>query len=166
MVSLVAIVAIFFVVMITFKSLALPFVLLLAIEAGIWINLAIPYFTGTEVNFIGYLVINTVQLGATIDYGILLTTHYLSHRRVAPRTRGGEARAWRDVPIAACVGRHIGYRGIRARLLFVDLGRVQLGAAARTRGFIVARSGHVPSARVAYLPRSRHPPRHLACELL
>lgn len=83
-VSLVAIVAIFFVVMITFKSLALPFVLLLAIEAGIWINLAIPYFTGTEVNFIGYLVINTVQLGATIDYGILLTTHYLSHRRVAP----------------------------------------------------------------------------------
>lgn len=83
-VSLVAVVAIFFVVMITFKSLALPFVLLLTIESGIWINLAIPYFTGTEVNFIGYLVINTVQLGATIDYGILLTTHYLAHRRAVP----------------------------------------------------------------------------------
>lgn len=83
-VSLVAVVAIFLVVMITFRSLALPVVLLLAIESGIWINLAIPYFTGTEVNFIGYLVINTVQLGATIDYGILLTTHYLAHRRATP----------------------------------------------------------------------------------
>ena len=83
-VSLVAIIAIFLVILITFRSLALPFVLLLTIESGIWINLAIPYFTGTEVNFIGYLVINTVQLGATIDYGILLTTHYLNHRRNVP----------------------------------------------------------------------------------
>ena len=56
----------------------LPLVLLLTIESGIWINLSIPYFMGESVNFIGYLVINTVQLGATIDYGILLTTHYLS----------------------------------------------------------------------------------------
>lgn len=83
-VSLVAVVAIFLVLLITFRSLALPLVLLLAIEAGIWINLAIPYFTGTPINFIGYLVINTVQLGATIDYGILLTTHYLRARRQLP----------------------------------------------------------------------------------
>ena len=58
--------------------------LLLTIESGIWINLSIPYFMGESVNFIGYLVINTVQLGATIDYGILLTTHYLRHRRRVP----------------------------------------------------------------------------------
>lgn len=83
-VSLVAIVAIFLVILVTFRSLALPLVLLLTIESGIWINLSIPYFTGTEVNFIGYLVINTVQLGATIDYGILLTTHYLNHRKHLP----------------------------------------------------------------------------------
>lgn len=83
-VAVVAVVAIFLVVALTFRSVGLPLVLLLAIESGIWVNLAIPYFTGTTVNFIGYLVVNTVQLGATIDYGILLTTHYLAHRRLQP----------------------------------------------------------------------------------
>ncbi len=80
-VAWVAVIAIFLVVALTFKSLGLPVALLLAIECGIWINLAIPYFMGTEVNFIGYLVINTVQLGATIDYAILLTSHYLRWRQ-------------------------------------------------------------------------------------
>ncbi|WP_241157362.1 RND family transporter [Adlercreutzia sp. ZJ242] len=83
-VSLVAVIAIFAVLLVTFRSLALPFALLLAIESGIWINLSIPYFTGTPINFIGYLVINTVQLGATIDYGILLTMHYLRARKLMP----------------------------------------------------------------------------------
>ena len=83
-VSAVAIVAILLVLLVTFRSLTLPLVLLLTIESGIWINLSIPYFTGESVNFIGYLVINTVQLGATIDYGILLTTHYLRHRQRVP----------------------------------------------------------------------------------
>lgn len=83
-VSAVAVVAILIVLLVTFRSLTLPLVLLLTIESGIWINLSIPYFTGESVNFIGYLVINTVQLGATIDYGILLTTHYLRHRTRVP----------------------------------------------------------------------------------
>ena len=54
----------------------LPLVLLFTIEVGIWINLSIPYFAGERVNFIGYLVVNTVQLGATIDYAILLGLLY------------------------------------------------------------------------------------------
>ena len=83
-VSLTAIIAIAIVLIITFRSIALPIALMLAIEAGIWINLSIPYFTGVSMNFIGYLVINTVQLGATIDYGILLTSHYLARRRIEP----------------------------------------------------------------------------------
>ena len=83
-VSAVAIIAILIVLLVTFRSLTLPLVLLLTIESGIWINLSIPYFMGESVNFNGYLVINTVQLGATIDYGILLTTHYLRHRRRVP----------------------------------------------------------------------------------
>lgn len=80
-VSMIAIVAIFLVVALTFRSLMLPLCLVLAIETGIWINLCIPYFAGDTLNFIGYLIINTVQLGATIDYGILLTTHYLRRRK-------------------------------------------------------------------------------------
>ena len=83
-VGLVAFIAIFLVVAATFRSLALPIVLLLTIETGIWINLCIPYFMGERINFIGYLVINTVQLGATIDYAILLTTHYLRNRKAMP----------------------------------------------------------------------------------
>lgn len=83
-VSVVAVIAILIVLVVTFRSAALPLILLLTIESGIWINLSIPYFTGDAVNFIGYLVINTVQLGATIDYAILLTTHYLRHRKELP----------------------------------------------------------------------------------
>ncbi len=83
-VSLIAVIAIFLVLVVTFRSLTLPFILLLAIESGIWINLATPYFMGESLNFIGYLVINTVQLGATIDYGILLTSYYLRHRKEQP----------------------------------------------------------------------------------
>lgn len=80
-VSVVAVAAILVVLLVTFRSLVLPLVLVLTIESGIWINLAIPYFAGESVNFIGYLVINTVQLGATVDYGILLTHRYLLYRK-------------------------------------------------------------------------------------
>ena len=83
-VSMIAIITIFLVVALTFRSFMLPACLVLAIETGIWINLCIPYYTGDTLNFIGYLVINTVQLGATIDYGILLTTHYLRWRKTVP----------------------------------------------------------------------------------
>ena len=105
-VSLVAVIAILIVLLVTFKSLALPIVLILTIESGIWINLAIPYFTGTAINFIGYLVINTVQLGATIDYGILLTTHYLRARRELPaREAVGRAlgETFRSILVSACI---------------------------------------------------------------
>jgi predicted RND superfamily exporter protein len=84
-VNLIAIVAIFCVLLITFRSLVLPFLLLLTIESAIWINLALPYFTGTSVNYIGYLVLNTVQLGATVDYAILLTNTYLRLRKTLPK---------------------------------------------------------------------------------
>ncbi|NLA82422.1 MAG: MMPL family transporter, partial [Clostridiaceae bacterium] len=72
-----AILAIGLIIMIAFRSIALPLLLVLTIELSVWINLAIPYFGGTSLNYIGYLIISTVQLGATVDYGILLTQHYL-----------------------------------------------------------------------------------------
>lgn len=79
-VNLLAIAAIFFVIALTFRSIALPIILVLTIETAIWINLSIPYFTNTPINFIGYLVLNTIQLGATIDYAILLTDTYMGYR--------------------------------------------------------------------------------------
>ncbi len=80
-----AILAIFIVIMIAFRSLALPVLLVLTIELSVWINLAIPYLVGTPLNFIGYLVISTVQLGATVDYGILMAQHYMDHRQLLGR---------------------------------------------------------------------------------
>lgn len=84
-VNLLAVVAIFVVLLVTFKSITLPFILVLTIETAIWINLSIPYFTGIQINFLGYLVLSTVQLGATVDYAILLTNTYLKNRKVMPK---------------------------------------------------------------------------------
>ena len=79
--NLIAIIAIFIVLFVNFKTPVLPLLLLLTIEAAIWINLSIPYFTGTSINYVGYLVLNTVQLGATVDYAILLTVTYMRNRQ-------------------------------------------------------------------------------------
>ncbi|MCL2057909.1 MAG: MMPL family transporter [Oscillospiraceae bacterium] len=81
-VNSIAIVTIFLVIMMSFRSLVLPCILLVTIETGIWVNLSIPYFTNTPINFIGFLVISTVQLGATVDYAILLTDHYRVNRKL------------------------------------------------------------------------------------
>ena len=75
-----AILAIGLVIMFAFRSLSLPLILVLTIEIAIWINLSIPYFTGSSLSYIGYLIISTVQLGATVDYAILYTEHYLDNR--------------------------------------------------------------------------------------
>ncbi len=72
---------IFFLMMIVLKSISLPVLLVIAIEFAIFINMGIPYFTGTEIPFIASVVIGTIQLGATIDYAILMTTKYLEERR-------------------------------------------------------------------------------------
>jgi len=84
-VSLIAIVSIFLVLLFTFRSVTLPIVLTLTIELAIWINLSIPYFTGNTLCYIGYLVISTVQLGATVDYAILLTDNYMLYRKSLKR---------------------------------------------------------------------------------
>ena len=85
LVNWIAIGFIFLTLLVTFRSLTLPFILLFVIEAAIWINLSVPYFTDMPLVYIGYLVINTVQLGATIDYAILMTNGYLSNRRLMPK---------------------------------------------------------------------------------
>lgn len=84
-INLVAIIGIFFVLLITFRSLILPLLLLFTIETAIWINLSFPYFTDRPLNFIGYLVLITVQLGATVDYAILFTNAYLKNRETLPK---------------------------------------------------------------------------------
>lgn len=81
-VNMVAIGSIFIVLLISFKSLLIPFILVLAIEAAIWINLGIPYFAGNTLHYIAYLIISSVQLGATVDYAILLSSRYVENREI------------------------------------------------------------------------------------
>lgn len=79
-VNLISIGAIALILLFTFRSLSLPFILLLTIESSIFINLAVPYFTGQSLNYIGFLIISSVQLGATVDYAILFTNRYIENR--------------------------------------------------------------------------------------
>lgn len=79
-VSVLSIAAIFIIIALTFKSITLPVILVAVIELAIMINLGISYFTGTELPFIASVVIGTIQLGATVDYAILMTTRYQTER--------------------------------------------------------------------------------------
>ena len=79
-----AVITILLVILVTFKSVSLPVLLVATIESATIINLSIPYFTGDSINYLGYLVINTVQLGATVDYAILLTDTYKGFRTTMP----------------------------------------------------------------------------------
>ncbi|MDK2807929.1 MAG: putative drug exporter of the superfamily [Clostridiales bacterium] len=84
-VNLVAIGAVFLVLLLTMKSITLPIVLVASIETAIWINMAIPYFGGQYIFYIAYLIISSVQLGATVDYAILLTERYKENREYLPK---------------------------------------------------------------------------------
>ena len=80
-VNLVAIAAVFIVLLFTLKSITLPVLLVLAIETAIWINLSIPYFADKRIFYIAYLIISSIQLGATVDYAILMTERYKELRQ-------------------------------------------------------------------------------------
>ena len=79
-VSLISMMAIFVIILLVQKSLSLPVLLVAVIELAIAANLCVPYFTGTELPFVGPILISTIQLGATVDYAILMTTRYKQNR--------------------------------------------------------------------------------------
>ena len=80
LVNLLSLLGVFLVVMFTFKSLAAPVVVMIPIELAIFLNMAVPYFRGEEVNYIGYIIVSCIQLGATVDYSILTTSNYIDAR--------------------------------------------------------------------------------------
>lgn len=78
--NIAAVVAILLILCITFRGVLVPLLIVVTIESAIMINLAVPYFVGDSLNYLGFLVINTVQLGATVDYAILLSDTYRQMR--------------------------------------------------------------------------------------
>ncbi|SEQ36795.1 hypothetical protein SAMN05216232_2188 [Virgibacillus subterraneus] len=83
-VNLLTVIAIAIVLLITFRSISIPAVLLLTIQSAVWFNLSVPYFMDSSLVYVGYLIISTVQLAATVDYGILFTETYQNLRKEMP----------------------------------------------------------------------------------
>lgn len=75
-VTILSIILIGTIIALTFKSILLPLILIFIIQLGIWINLSIPYMQGKSLNFISFIIIGAIQLGATVDYAILFTSRY------------------------------------------------------------------------------------------
>jgi len=72
-----------FIILLVFRSVSIPVILTLVIQAAVWVNLAIADIEGNPVLFIGYLVVTSLQMGGTVDYGILLTSRYLEFRKTS-----------------------------------------------------------------------------------
>ena len=72
---------VFLVVMMSFKSAVMPILVIIPIEVAIFINMAMPYFQGVEMVYMGYIIVSGIQLGATVDYSILLANNYLAKRK-------------------------------------------------------------------------------------
>ena len=79
-VNILSMAAIFVIILFVFKSISLPFVLLAVIEFAIYVNMAIPYYQGVTLPFVASIVIGAIQLGATVDYAILMTSNYQKQR--------------------------------------------------------------------------------------
>lgn len=90
-VMLAGIISIGIILLISFRSVSIPLILLLIIQGSIWLNMSLPYYMGSSLNYIGYQIVSSVQLGATVDYGILLTQRYLEGRKTMEKR---DAAAW------------------------------------------------------------------------
>lgn len=86
-VNYLSIAAIFVIIMLTFKSISLPVILVSVIEFAIFLNMSFPYYTGVSLPFVASIVIGTIQLGATVDYAILMTSRYHKERTVNHMTK-------------------------------------------------------------------------------
>ncbi|WP_296118756.1 RND family transporter [uncultured Eubacterium sp.] len=92
-VSAISIVAIFVIIALVFRSLVLPVILVAVIEFAIFVNMSIPFYTHTSIPFIASIVIGTIQLGATVDYAILMTNNYKSSRAAGMEKKDAVQRA-------------------------------------------------------------------------
>ncbi len=86
-VNYISIAAIFLIILLVFKSISLPVILVSVIEFAIFVNMSFAYYSGTSLPFVASIVIGTIQLGATVDYAILMTTRYHKERVVNQKTK-------------------------------------------------------------------------------
>lgn len=80
-VNILSLLGVFLVVMFSFRSLLVPVIVMIPIEAAIFLNMAMPYLAGDTMVYMGYIIVSSIQLGATVDYSILLTNSYMACRK-------------------------------------------------------------------------------------
>lgn len=102
-VSAISIIAIFVIILLVFKSISLPIILVAVIQFAIFVNMGIPGFTGTKLPFIASIVIGTIQLGATVDYAILMTTKYRKNRYTGMEKQPAITKALHDSTMSIIV---------------------------------------------------------------
>lgn len=83
--TIVSVILIFLIIAVLFRSVSVPVLLIIVIEGAIFINMAIPAITGRSLFFVGYLIVSCIQLGATIDYGILMSNRYIANRKTSDK---------------------------------------------------------------------------------
>lgn len=86
-ISFTTIIFVFLVLLFTFRSVGIPVLLVMTIQGSIWINFSIPTVTSTPIYFLGYLVVSSIQMGATIDYAIVMTNRFTANKAVADHKR-------------------------------------------------------------------------------
>lgn len=140
-VSIFSLAAVGIIILLTFRSLSLPILLVAVIQIAIWINMGVPYFTGSSLVFIGYLVIKSLQLGATIDYAILLTNRYMDFRlQHAPKEAAALAlrAAGGSVLTSAMILSLAGYaEGLMSKIDAISTIGMLLGRGAALSGILV-----------------------------
>lgn len=138
-VNFIAILAVFLVLVISLKSLVLPVVLVLVIEVAIWVNLSVPYFTGDPLFYLAYLIISSVQLGATVDYAILMATRYLEERQTRTKERAIRHTVWNTTLSILTSGSILLVGGAMIGLICTNVAIQEIGVLlARGAGFSVA----------------------------
>ena len=84
-VNMLTLLGVFLVVAFSFKSVLIPIVVMIPIEVAIFVNMAVPYVQGVDMIYMGYIIVSSIQMGATVDYSILLTNNYIAKRATLPK---------------------------------------------------------------------------------
>ena len=103
-VNAMSLIGVFLVVMFSFKSLIIPLIIMIPIEVAVFINMAVPYIVGDTLIFMGYIIVSSIQLGATVDYAILTTSNYLECRREAGKEQAVIMALKRTIPAVLTSG--------------------------------------------------------------
>jgi len=137
-VSILSIAVIFLIIAFTFKSVSLPVILVSVIELAIMINLGLAYYTGTKLPFIASVVIGTIQLGATVDYAILMTTRYHTERFLGNSRRDSVSTALRT-SIKSVITSAMGFFAATIGVaLYSDIGMISSLCMLLARGAIIS----------------------------